>query len=211
MAFTGFPAEALEFFEGLEADNSKAYWQDHKAVYDKQVKAPMEALLSELAQELGGEYKVFRPYRDVRFSADKAPYKTNIAATLTNGGYVSLSAEGLSAGTGYYMPSPDQLDRFRRAVADDRTGEPLARLVDGLRKKGIEVTAHEVLKTAPRGFDKDHPRIELLRHKGLICWKAWPVAAWLGTKAAKAKVLEFLATSKPLNNWLDEHVGPPRS
>jgi uncharacterized protein (TIGR02453 family) len=211
MAFTGFPAEALEFYEGLEADNSKAYWQDHKAVYDKQVKAPMEALLAELAQELGGEYKVFRPYRDVRFSADKAPYKTNIAATLTNGGYVSLSANGLSAGTGYYMPSADQLDRFRRAVADDRTGEPLARLVDGLRKKGIEVTAHEVLKTAPRGYDKDHPRIELLRHKGLICWKAWPVAAWLGTKTAKAKVLEFLATSKPLVGWLDTHVGPPQS
>src|SRR5438270_11236505 len=94
MAFKGWKAEALEFFEGLEADNSKAYWQDHKADYEKLVKGPMEELLAELAPKYG-EGKIFRPYRDVRFSADKSPYKTNIAATDANGGHISLSKDGI--------------------------------------------------------------------------------------------------------------------
>ena len=74
MAFRGWPIEAVEFYEGLEADNSKVYWQEHKAVYERQVKAPMEELLAELADEFG-EGKLFRPYRDVRFSADKTPFR----------------------------------------------------------------------------------------------------------------------------------------
>src|SRR6476646_5226608 len=170
MAFKGWQAEAIEFFEGLEADNSKAYWQDHKADYDKLVKAPMEELLAELKKEFG-EGKIFRPYRDVRFSKDKSPYKTNIAATLSRGGYISLSSDGLGAGSGYYMLMPDQLDRFRKAVADDRTGKPLARMVEKATSSGIEVSAHDTLKTAPKGYPKDHPRIDLLRQKGLIYWK----------------------------------------
>ena len=72
MAFRGWPIEAVEFYEGLEADNSKVYWQEHKAVYERQVKAPMEELLAELADEFG-EGKLFRPYRDVRFSAERRP------------------------------------------------------------------------------------------------------------------------------------------
>jgi uncharacterized protein (DUF2461 family) len=64
------------------------------------------------------------------------------------------------------------------------------------------------LKTAPRGYPKDHPRIELLRHKGLITWREWPAGAWLGTAKAKDRVVEFLRTSAPLHAWLDAHVGP---
>jgi uncharacterized protein (TIGR02453 family) len=207
MAFRGWPAEAIEFFEGLEADNTKTYWQEHKPVYEKQVRAPMDELLAELEPEFG-EGKVFRPYRDVRFSKDKSPYKTAIAATLAEGGYVSFSADGLGAGSGMYMPAPDQLERFRRAIADDRTGTQLVGLVDELRAAGIDVTAHDVLKTAPRGYPKDHPRIELLRHKGLIAWKQWPVAAWMGRAKAKDRVVEFLRAAGPLNGWLDKHVGP---
>jgi uncharacterized protein (TIGR02453 family) len=150
---------------------------------------------------------VFRPYRDVRFSKDKSPYKTAIAATLAGGGYISFSADGLGAGSGLYMPAPDQLERFRQAVADSRAGRKLVRIVDELREAGIEVSAHDVLKTAPRGYPKDHPRIELLRHKGLIAWKQWPVAAWMGTAKAKDRIIEFLRVTGPLNGWLDEHVG----
>jgi uncharacterized protein (TIGR02453 family) len=207
MAFRGWPAEAIEFFEGLEADNTKTYWQEHKPVYEKQVRAPMDELLAELEPEFG-EGKVFRPYRDVRFSKDKSPYKTAIAATLAEGGYVSFSADGLGAGSGLYMPATDQLERFRQAIADDRTGKQLIALVDELRGAGIEVTAHDVLKTAPRGYPKDHPRIELLRHKGLIAWKQWPVAAWMGTAKAKDRIVGFLRAAGPLNRWLDKHVGP---
>jgi uncharacterized protein (TIGR02453 family) len=207
MAFKGWPAEAIEFFEGLEADNSKAYWQDHKSEYEALVRAPMEELLRELAPAFG-EGKIFRPYRDVRFSADKSPYKTNIAATVASGGYISLSSDGLGVGSGYYMPAPDQLERYRAAVADDKTGRQLEKLVDTVRKAGLDVTGHEALKTAPRGYPKDHPRIELLRQKGLITWKQWPVAGWLGTAQAKKRVVDVFVTAKPLTAWLDKHIGP---
>jgi uncharacterized protein (TIGR02453 family) len=207
VAFKGWPAEAIEFFEGLEADNSKAYWQDHKADYEKLVRGPMDELLAELKSEFG-EGRIFRPYRDVRFSRDKSPYKTNIAATLSKGGYIHLSATGLGAGSGYYVLMADQLERFRHAVAEDRTGKALVRLVEKAKDQGIEVSAHEVLKTAPKGYPKDHPRIELLRHKGLICWKDWPVGAWLGTAKAKEHVRGLLRAAKPLCAWLDKNVGP---
>jgi Conserved hypothetical protein (DUF2461) len=121
VAFRGWPSEALEFYEGLAADNSKTYWTEHKAVYESQVHAPMVDLLAELEPEFGTG-KIFRPYRDVRFSADKSPYKTHLGAWLDDGGYLQLSADGLAAGCGMYEMAPDQLDRYRRAVADHRTG-----------------------------------------------------------------------------------------
>jgi len=205
MAFRGWSDEALEFFEGLEADNSKAYWQANKSVYETKVRQPMEELLAELEPRYG-EGRVFRPYRDVRFSKDKSPYKTNIAATL-GVGYVSLSADGLGAGCGMYQMAPDQLERYREAVAAEKTGSEVDKLVSAARSKGIEVTAHDTLKTAPKGYPKDHPRIDLLRMKGLITWKQWPPAAWLGTKKVKDKLVEFLEDSKPLNAWLHRNVG----
>jgi uncharacterized protein (TIGR02453 family) len=207
VAFRGWPAEAIEFYEGLEADNSKTYWTEHKSIYEEVVRGPMEELLTELGREFG-EGRIFRPYRDVRFSKDKSPYKTAIAGTLSKGGYIQFSAEGLGAGCGLYMPAPDQLQRFRNAVADDRSGRALVAIVAKARDAGIDVSAHDVLKTAPRGYPKDHPRIELLRYKGLINWKQWPPGAWLGTRKAKDRVVEFLRASKPLNNWLDKRVGP---
>jgi len=205
MAFAGWPIEAVEFYEGLEADNSKVYWQDNKAVYDRQVKAPMEQLLAELADEFGAG-KIFRPYRDVRFSADKTPYKTNCAATIGSG-YVSFSAEGLSVGGGLYMPDPKALARYREAVDKEKSGAELATIVAALHGAGYQTMAHDVLKTAPRGYPKDHPRIDLLRHKGIAMMKTWPVGAWLGTKKAKDRVVETLRAGVPLNDWLARHVG----
>lgn len=206
MAFRGWPVEALEFFEGLEADNSKAYWHENKERYETLVRAPMEELIEELAPEFG-EGKIFRPYRDMRFSSDKSPYKTNIGAVLGEG-YVQLSAEGLGAGSGMWHMAPDQLQRYREAVSEDRPGAALEAIVIETRSAGLTVTGHEVLKTAPKGYPKDHPRIELLRNKGLIAWRDWPPEAWLGTRKAKDRVVEFLRQSKPLNGWLQSHVGP---
>ena len=206
VAFRGWPTAAIDFFDGLEEDNSKEYWQAHKAVYEESVRAPMEALLAELEPEFG-EGRIFRPYRDVRFRADKSPYKTEIAAHLGGGGYVKLSGAGLGAGNGLYMPAADQLERFREAVDAESSGGSLVELVASARSAGIEVTAHETLKTAPRGFPKDHPRIELLRMKGVVVWREWPVAPWLSTAKAKARVVDLLRASAPLVAWLDEHVG----
>lgn len=207
MTFHGWPIESLEFYEGLEADNSKAYWTDHKAAYESHVLAPMTELLEELADEFG-DGKIFRPYRDMRFSADKSPYKTNIGATLSRGGYVQLSAQGLAAGTGYYVMAPDQIDRYRKAVDDERTGTQLQRSLSALEKQGIEITARDALKTAPRGYAKDHPRAELLRNKGLIAWHEWPVEQWLETAAAKDRIVWFFRVALPLREWLDAQVGP---
>ena len=203
MAFRGWPAEAVDFFEGLEADNSRAYWQSHKDVYERAVRGPMDELLAELG---GG--KVFRPNRDVRFSADKSPYKTSIGAMVGELAYVQVSADGLGVGRGMYVMASDQLDRYRRAVAGDGTGGELAEIVAALRKAKIEVTAHDSLKSAPKGYPKDHPRIDLLRHKGLIAWRNWPPAAWLGTKAAKKRIVDFIDAAAPLDGWLSTNVGP---
>ena len=204
--FRGWPAEAIEFYEGLEADNSKAYWQDHKDVYETLVRGPMDELLAELAPEFG-EGKVFRPYRDVRFSADKSPYKTAMGASLAGGGYVHLSAEGLGAGSGMYMMAPDQLERFRQAVSDDRSGGELARIVAKVTKAGIEVSAHDALKTAPKGYPKDHPRIDWLRAKGVTTWHQWEPAPWFGTKKAKDRIVSVIRASLPLKEWLAKNVG----
>ncbi len=206
MAFTGWSARALEFYEGLQADNSKTYWTEHKAVYDRDVYPPMIALLADLAEEFGAG-KVFRPYRDVRFSADKSPYKTAIGATLERGGYIQLSSEGLAAGCGYYRMAADQLDRYRRAVADDASGAALQRVIADLAGAGTSALGVDSLRTAPRGYPRDHPRAELLRHKGLIAWQQWPVAAWLGTARARGRLVDFLRSAQPLRDWLATQVG----
>lgn len=206
MSFRGWPAEALEFYEGLEADNTKTYWQANRRVYETLVRAPMEELLAELGPEWG-EGHIFRPYRDVRFSPDKSPYKTHIGAVVGDG-YVQLSADGLAAGSGMWEMAPDQLERYREAAADDRRGRKLARIVASASEAGLQVTGHQVLKTAPRGYPKDHPRIELLRFKGLITWREWPVGAWLGTRRAKDRIVELFRLSEPLNAWLRANVGP---
>src|SRR6478735_8902887 len=110
MAFSGWPEEALDFYDGLAADNTKTYWTANKSVYEERVLGPMAELVEELAPDFG-ETKIFRPYRDVRFSQDKTPYKTHIAA-MVGSGYVQLSADGLAAGDGMYVLAADQLDRY---------------------------------------------------------------------------------------------------
>ena len=205
MAFRGWPAEALEFYDGLLADNSKTYWTANKATYDDKVRAPMVALLEELEPEFGPA-KVYRPHRDVRFSKDKSPYKTQIAASFERGGYIRLSADGLGAGSGMYMFTPEQLRRWRDAVADDRSGAALVDVLDELRRKDVTVSSHETLARVPAGFAKDHPRAELLRYKDLVGWRDWPVAAWLGTAKARTRIEEFFRTCAPLNDWLQKHI-----
>jgi uncharacterized protein (TIGR02453 family) len=207
MAFDGWPEEALDFYEALEADNSKTYWTARKAVYEKTILDPMAELVEELAPEFG-ETKIFRPYRDVRFSKDKSPYKTHIGA-MVGSGYIQLSARGLAAGDGMYGMDPGQLDRYRQAVANDVPGGELDRIVAAIRQQEISVEGRDELKTAPRGYPADHPRIGLLRCKGLVAWKEWPVEPWLETAAARDQVAGFLRTARPLSAWLAAHAGRP--
>jgi uncharacterized protein (TIGR02453 family) len=215
MRFTGFPVEATAFYEGLVADNSKSYWQANKRVYDESVRAPMLALLDDLADpEVGGygPFHVFRPYQDVRFAKGRPPYKTHIGAYGEHEGgagfYVQFSAEGMLAGAGYYAMASDQLDRFRRAVDHERTGPEIEALVAATVASGHRAGAIGELKTAPRGYPKDHPRIELLRRKGLIITREWSHAKWMHTKAARDRVVGVWEAAAPVCEWLDRHVGP---
>ena len=207
MGFSGWPVEAVAFFEGLQADNTKAYWDANKARYEAAVRGPMAELLDDLSGEFGPA-RIARPYRDMRFAAGRAPYKTEIYAIFDRGGYVNFSAGGLRAAAGYFMMSATQLDRYRRAVDGETEGAGLAVMVGRLRAGGLGVGGGQALKGAPRGYAKDHPRIELLRCKGLICWQHWPPAPWLHTARAKDRVARFLRTAAPLHHWLDRNVGP---
>jgi uncharacterized protein (TIGR02453 family) len=210
MAFTGFPLEAVHFYEGLQADNSRTYWQANKAVYESAVRGPFMALLDELADY--GPFQVFRPYKDVRFSKDKTPYKENIGGYGESEGgaghYVAFSATGMYAGAGYYMMASDQLERFRAAIDTEATGDEIARLVAAVEKAGLKAGAMSELKTAPRGFPKDHPRIELLRRKGLMAGRDFAPAKWMQTKAAVGKVRGAWEAAADMCAWLDLHVGP---
>lgn len=158
MTFRGWPSEALEFYDGLSADNSKTYWTAHKEFYETRVRAPMEQLLAELEPEFGAG-RIFRPYRDVRFSKDKSPYKTHIGAWLESGGYLQLSADGLAAGCGMYQMAPDQIDRYRRAVASTAAGPELTSLLATIEGAGISVHGHGTLKTAPAATRRTIPAL----------------------------------------------------
>jgi uncharacterized protein (TIGR02453 family) len=209
MPFRGWPAEAFDFFEGLEADNTKAYWNDHRDIYLEQIRGPLEALFDEVADEFGPG-RVFRPYRDVRFSADKSPYKTNVAGSASDATgsvfYASLWSEGLMSASGYYQPARDQLERYRRAV-DSPAGGGLERIVASLEDAGYDIGG-EALKRSPRGFPADHPRARLLRFKGVTVGRRWKPAAWMGTRKAKDRIVEVWRAAAPLNAWLHDHVGP---
>ena len=204
MAFTGWPVEAVEFYEGLAADNSRTYWQEHKSTYLRSVEQPMVELLDELADDFG-RGRVFRPYRDVRFSKDKTPYKLNCAAHVERG-YISFSAEELMVGSGLYMPDTTQLQQYRAAVDEERSGTELTAIVAALRGGGYDVGASDALKTAPKGYSKDHPRIELLNQKGIFMSKSWQVGAWMNTAEAKNRVIGTLEAARPLNAWLERLV-----
>jgi uncharacterized protein (TIGR02453 family) len=209
VAFTGFGSGAIAFYDELAANNTREWWLANKRRYEDEVRRPMEQLLEDVAAEFG-EAKVFRPNRDTRFSKDKAPYKTNIAAVIHGaaGGsvYVSLGADGMHVGGGAYHPERPQLARLRQAIDDDRAGEELERIAADLRAAKADVTAHDILKTAPRGYSPDHPRIELLRMAGVIgIWEHRP-GAWLHTAKAKTRVVDGWRALQPLNDWLAKHL-----
>ncbi|HEV2758238.1 MAG TPA: DUF2461 domain-containing protein [Acidimicrobiales bacterium] len=208
--FTGWPDTALDFYRDLERQNDRAFWTAHKDVYERDVKAPFIALSERVAEEFG-PLRVFRPNRDVRFSKDKAPYKTRCyAVTEGEGGeayYVQICAEGLVVASGYWMMANDQLSRYRKAVDDEGSGKALEQIVAGLQRQGLAIEGHG-LKTAPRGYPRDQPRVELLRHKSVAAMRTFPPAAWLRTAAAADRIVEVWRATGPLNGWLARHVGP---
>lgn len=190
--FEGF--DDPKFFRELAKHQSRDWFASRKATYEEGFAVPMAALLTELATELDGSYpdcdlgqpKVFRIQRDVRFSNDKAPYKTHVAGVLPiklGGSKVTDTPAALylqvgfdagrgkeshRAGAGLYMMNAAQLAKYRKFVLDEDIGEELARIVRALEKQGAGIEAGETLKRMPRGVAPDHPRAELLKLKGLV-------------------------------------------
>jgi uncharacterized protein (TIGR02453 family) len=208
-AFSGFPPAAIAFYVGLEADNSKDYWTAHKADFERDVREPMLALVDALEDEFG-EAKLFRPNRDIRFSADKSPYKTHLgafaAASPGTGYYVEISSSGLKAGGGFHAHSPAQTTRLRQAVAADATGAEVEELLDGLRHKRFAILGEKV-KTTPKGYASDHPRIDTLRYKELMVIRDYGDPKWVETKRALSEVRDAWRAIRPLTEWISRHVG----
>ncbi len=208
--FRGWSPAAFDFYRQLEAENTRDWWLAHKPTYDTEVRAPFDAL-SELVADEFGPLHVFRPNRDTRFSKDKTPYKTQCyAITEGEGGeryYVGISTRGLAVGAGFWMMAPDQLERYRHAVDDAGSGEALVDAVAEVEAAKLTIEGH-ALKTAPRGYPRDHARIELLRRKSIAALRQWEPAAWIGTKGAADRIVGAWRAAAPLNAWLATHVGP---
>lgn len=211
MTFTGFPSAAFEFYEQLTAHNTKAWWAEHRSTYDACVKAPMTALLSELEGEFG-EGKVYRPYRDTRFSKDKAPLKDHQGAVVmiedAVGYYIQVSAAGLLVGGGLYAPAPVQLTRLRGAIDSPAVAILEEQLASLRRSRPAWDIDGSPLKTRPKGYAANHPRLELLRMTRLILTRSYGDPKAVESRKALDTVRRDWRAITPLMEWLADHAGP---
>jgi uncharacterized protein (TIGR02453 family) len=207
-AFTGFPEAALDFYDDLELDNTRSFWAANKHVYDEAVRAPMLALTAALADEFGTA-KVFRPYRDVRFAKDKTPYKNHqgafVAVGPATGWYVEIGSPGVRVGAGYYRADSPDLARIRAAIDTEHSGQELESIVRRLKKRGFEVRG-EQLKTSPRGYSADHPRIELLRYTSMALGRSYGFEKAIHTPALLDRVRKDWRALRPLVEWVAARV-----
>ena len=211
MEFTGFPAAAFGFYAGLQADNSKAYWTAHRAVYEESVRAPLAALLDELAGEFGGTVSVFRPFRDTRFSRDKSPYKTHqggFAEVAPGLGYhLQVDAGGLLVGGGFHARDAAHTREYRDAVTRTDCGERLASLVASLAETGFDIEGQQVA-SRPRGVSPEHPRLSLVRRKWLTASRRYPPSPRLGEESAARLVRSDWEQLRPLIDWIADCCPP---
>ena len=211
--FQGLPTALFEFFADLAQDNSKDFWEANRQRWQRDVKAPMSALVDELSGEFG-PLRMFRPSRDPRFARDNAPYKLWTGATSTpqaTGGigyYLSVSTTGITTGYGAMRMTADQLRRFRGAIDADISGIRFEELTQELAAQGLPVSpgADQPLRNAPRGWSTDHPRINFLRWKGAAVVQDWPTDTWMHTPQVHERIRDTWAAVEPLRAWLDEHV-----
>jgi uncharacterized protein (TIGR02453 family) len=215
--FTGFPKPGISWFQSLAVAQNREWFQAHKDGYEQLWLAPMNAILAELRAPLEklygrklGPAKLFRLNRDVRFSKDKSPYKTNIAGMIPFDGfkpmegpaalYLHLGLEEVVA-FGFYMLEPASLQRLRKQLLDEREGPRLAKLIAAAGKAGLVPDAMEKLKRPPPGVSPDHPRVELLKHKALaLSREDIPKGVRFGA-GFKAWVLEQAKAAAPVVKW----------
>jgi uncharacterized protein (TIGR02453 family) len=206
MTASFFPTEAATFLGDLAAKNTREQFTANRPMYDRAIRGPLEELTA-AAQEKYGPGKVMRPNRDVRFSTDKSPYRTDASmwAGEVGGVYLRLTATGIEAGGGLYDPTRDQLARARTAIATKPLASAqLSAVMATLHSAGYE-EAGPPLKTAPKGYDREDPNIELLRLKHYAAVRYLPVSATRGD------IEEAWAGVEGLIAWAKDHVGPALS
>jgi uncharacterized protein (TIGR02453 family) len=221
MAFEGFADPSAKFFKQLAKNQDRTWFQAHKAEFEAGWQSPMNELLAEVRAGVDSAYKhcdldepkLFRIYRNMRFSKDKTPYKTHVGGLIPTKRqgkvtevpmaiYVHVGEPRSFAAAGHYMMDARMLERFRVAVADDKRGRELDKLLASLTKKGFVVGSHDSYKRVPKGYDPEHPRAEHLKRKGLtVSFPALPkgiltspkFSAWLvGNAKAAAPLVEWL-------------------
>jgi uncharacterized protein (TIGR02453 family) len=183
--FPGFPAEAVTFYRGLAGHNTREWFQPRKHVYDEKVKAPMVELVTALnsaMMDFASDYvtdapkAIYRIYRDTRFSPDKTPYKTQIAASFARRGaekhgaagyYFAVSHKGVDVGGGLYMPQPQTLLAVRTHIAE-RHAEFRQLTASSAIKRLFDAMQGEQLSRVPKGFGAEHPAADLLRFKQFL-------------------------------------------
>lgn len=222
-AFSGLSPDLIPYLVDLEDHNDKDWFNAHKDRYTRAWLEPavafVDALLpriTTLSPPIHGEARVngsiWRIQRDIRFSKDKTPYKTHQAFRFWYGNdkkagagfYVRVSEGGAGLGAGLFHMERDQLERYREVVASPE-GATLQRLIDGLKAAGWDVGG-EATKRVPRGYDADHPRAELLKHKGLYVIRETQPDPRFFTPEAIDVVVDAFQAAAPLATWLQTHV-----
>jgi uncharacterized protein (TIGR02453 family) len=203
-----WPPAALEFLQELEQNNDREWFKANRKRYDRDLVAPARALVEKLSDL--GEPRFFRPYRDTRFRPGP-PLKEQLAVALGNVGvggyYLELSLDGLLVGAGLHHPARDQLERYRKAIDDNRRARSFAQAVATAEAGGLRMIEPE-LKRAPKGYSPDHPHIERLRMKHLTAFHRHELGSWLHTPTCDKRVRAELYAGRPLVEWLSNVVGP---
>jgi uncharacterized protein (TIGR02453 family) len=226
--FTGFPEGGVEFFLELQAEQSRPWFKAHQADFERLWKRPLESFVFDLKARLLRTYPslaevephFMRIQRDTRFARDKSPYKTFVAASMSlhpvergsdemhgvPGMYFSFGLEADYIGVGSWHMSPETLQRYRQAVAADKTGAPLKKAIDALQAVGYGIEAMERTKRVPPPYPQDHPRGELLKHKGLAVGLQVP-EGMTNTPELLDWAEAELRRTKPVVDWLDRQLG----
>jgi uncharacterized protein (TIGR02453 family) len=217
MPFRGFGPDALPFLKALAFHQTRDWFEANRRTYESDLKTPMgdlvEALSAAFAKAeipLKGDRKasLFRINRDVRFTKDKSPYKTNVGAVLTRGGakndvglfYMHVALEGCFAAAGFYLPEPEPLARMRAAIV--RTPKAWKQMIAKLAKAGLAPSAEHAMKRAPRGFEDvaDAEIAQALKLKSIICSRPIETAK-LRDPALVADLAAFARDALPLLEW----------
>jgi uncharacterized protein (TIGR02453 family) len=220
-AFAGIPDEGLAFLEDLEERNTRDFFEANRKVFTAQVQAPFAALVEAAAARLRrsvpdlGPPKIFRIYRDLRFSKDKTPYKTSMSASVPSrpredgggpgvdtGFYVNVGPAGLYVASGLYHAARPELERVRAAVADPDSGPELEAILRRAAGRGLEPWL-DPLQRIPRPYPADHPRAALLKARSLVLNRQHDRAPWLQTAELLDHLVADWKAMIPFNRWLE--------